>query len=296
MDQSSPLTTYTIFIANILIWGLAWPISKVGLYYMPPIWYGSFRLLIGGILVILWVGLTGKLKHPKAKDLPLILSIGLLQMSVFLMLINSGLSFIGAGRSAILVYSTPLWVTPIVTLVFGERLTLLKMAGLLLGLLGILMLFSPWQFDWRNTHIVIGNGILIASALTWAIVMIHTRYAQWHATPLDLLPWQLIVGFIPTTICALYLEPHSHITWNATLIITLLYNGALATAFGYWASVTVSKNLPVITTSLGYLGVPAVGFLSSAFFLNEPMSWNTTSALLLIVGGLACISMSSRKI
>jgi len=283
---------YILLASNVLIWAFAWPISKIGLEYMDPIWYTVYRFVIGVSTCFIVLALRGKLTLPKRRDLPLILSIGTLQMALFLMLVNFGLSFVGAGRAAILVYSTPLWVTPIAIIFFGEKLNRLKWLGVLLGLCGIFLLFSPWEFNWGNSAVVLGNLMLLLAAVVWAITMLHTRFGTWHSSAAALVPWQLLLAVILTVPAALILEPTTEIQWNATLIYTLFYNGVLATAFGFWAGLTVSKSLPVVSTSLYYLAVPVIGLLLSTLLLGEPLTFTTVIAMGFIISGLACVSLS----
>lgn len=286
---------YILLATNVVVWAFAWPISKVGLVFMDPIWYTVYRLVIGTVACFAILAVQGKLSLPKRQDIPLILSIGVLQMSLFLMLVNYGLSFVGAGRSAILVYSTPLWVTPLAMLFFSEKVNLLKWMSVLLGLCGIFLLFSPWQFDWHDPNVVTGNFMLLLAAVVWAIGILHSRYGTWHSSAITLVPWQLLLACLITVPAALALEPTAEIQWNATLIYTLLFNGLLATAYGYWAGLTVQKSLPVVSTSMYYLAVPVGGLLLSALLLSEPLQTTTLLAVGCIIAGLACVGLSGER-
>ncbi|MDQ2993893.1 MAG: DMT family transporter [Pseudomonadota bacterium] len=289
------LPTYLLLATVVLVWALAWPISKIGLDYMAPIWYTVYRLAIAAAACFALLAIQGNLTLPKRADLPIIFSIGILQMSLFLMLVNYGLNFVDAGRSAILVYSTPLWVTPLAILFFGEKTTLLKLVGVLFGLFGIFLLFSPWEFSWNNSSVVLGNLMLLMAAMMWAITMLHTRFGKWHSSAALLVPWQLLLALILTLPAAIILEPQTHIIWNAPLIYTLLYNGLLATAFGYWAALMVSRNLPVVTTSLYFLAVPVIGLLLSSYILHESLTLTAMMAMSSIVFGLACVALSGDR-
>lgn len=291
----STRTIYLLLLTNVVIWALAWPISKIGLAFMGPLWYSAWRFIIGSATAIIALAAAGAIRRPKRKDLPIIFGIGLLQMTLFLVLINTGLSYVGAGRSAILAYSTPLWVTPLAAIFFHEKVTPIKLIGVLLGLSGIVVLFAPSSLDWSNGNIVFGNILLVLSAFVWALAILQSRFSQWHSDPLTLLPWQLLLATILTTAVALYHEPLSSIQWNSTLWLTLLYNGLLATAFGYWASITVFRNLPAVTSSLCYLGVPVLGLLFSALILGETIDLSVVTAMLLIVGGLVCVALSKNR-
>lgn len=295
MSKPKLLLTYLLLIAVIIVWAVAWPVSKIGLIDMPPIWYAGGRLVIGFLTIFFLLLIQKKISLPKREDLPLILSIGLLQMASFLVLMNGGLMFVDAGRSAILVYSTPLLVTPIAILFFDERFTKAKGLGLLCGLVGIILLFAPWSFDWSNLKVVIGNTLLLLAAVCWAIAMLHTRYGKWHTSSLYLVPWQLLIATIFVIITAIILEPVPQIVWTQTLWLTILYNGILATGFAYAAIIFVSRNLPVTNTSLLLLGVPILGLLCSAWWLGEKITPTILLAMAFILGGLATIALDASK-
>ena len=69
-------------------------------------------------------------------------------------LVHWGLQYVPAGRAALLAYSTPIWVVPAAMLFLGERLTGLRVLGLLAGLGGLAVLFNPLSFDWSDGQTV----------------------------------------------------------------------------------------------------------------------------------------------
>lgn len=281
--------TYTLLLLVVVIWAVAWPVSKVGLIDMPPMWYSAMRLCIGFITIFVILLFQKKIKLPTKKDLPLILSIGMLQMACFLLFLNGGLLFVDAGRSAILVYSTPFLVTPIAVMFFKEKMTRLKILGLFLGLIGLLLLFNPRSFNWHDPHVLIGNGLLLLAAVCWAIAMLHTRYGKWHTPCLYLVPWQLLIACIFVIGAAYLTQPNPTIAWTSRLWWTIIYNGVLATGFAYAAIIYVCQELPVTSTSLLLLGVPVLGLIVSSVWLGEQITLNILIAMLFIVGGLATI-------
>lgn len=284
----SRFRTYLLLIALVFIWGLSWPIAKIGLQYMPPLWFATSRLIIGTVVMILIVSVIGKLVWPRKQDLKLILVIGLLQIATFMTLINLGLYYVAAGRTAILVYTTPIWIVPASIFLFNEKSTHAKWLGFSLGIIGILIMVNPFEMHWSNHKMLLGYGILLLAALNWAIAILCARHMKWTRTPLELISWQLLVGTLPVLCLTLLKQPHPHITWNHSLVLTLLYNGILATAFAYWGTITISKELPPITTSLSLLTVPVFGLIFSAIFLHEPITLSLIIAMLFILGGLLC--------
>ncbi len=139
---------------------------KIGLESSPPLTFAAARLGTGAVCLFAVLAVLGRLRRPARRDFPIIFSVGIIQLAVFLVLVNLGLSRVDAGRSAILAYTTVLWVTPAAVLFLGERLTRRKTVGVLAGLAGVGVMFNPLSFDWRDGELLIGNAILMAAALS----------------------------------------------------------------------------------------------------------------------------------
>lgn len=294
LAKPSHLSIYLLFIVLIIAWGIGWPVIKTSISYCPPCWFVSFRFIVALIAVTIYLLITNQLRMPKLKDIPLLCSVGLLQIALYILLVNVGLKYVAPGQSAILSYSTPLIVTPIACIWFGEQLSPLKLIGLFLGLAGILILFSPWAINWHDHNMLLGNCLLLLAAIANAIAMLHMRFATWHSSALQLLPWQLLIAAVLTLTFAWIIDPHPTIVVNISFIGCLAYLALIATAFGYWASMQITKNLPVSTTSVCLLAVPVTSLLSSMIFLGEHLSLSLLLAFVLILGGLICVVFPKR--
>ncbi|MBS0350421.1 MAG: DMT family transporter [Proteobacteria bacterium] len=281
--------TWLLAFLVLLAWGCSWPTMKLVLPDIPPLWLASARLGIGTIVLFILLAFSKQRFWPTRKDLPFLLSVGLVQMGIFTLLIVSGVTQVAAGRSAILVYTTPLWVTPIAVLLFKEPLSRLTLAGLSLGLVGILTLFNPVAFDWHNHKIIFGNGLLLIAAWIWSAVILHIRYGKHYSKPLELAPWQMLLATALALIIAIIFEPKPEIHPSSTLILGLLYLGPFATAFAYWGIIELNRQFQAISLSLLLLVVPIIGLLSSFILVKEPISLNILLAMALITMGLMLI-------
>jgi len=290
--SASPGYAYLLFAAVMVFWGLNWPVMKIGLAYIPPFAFGAVRMALGAALLFLVNALRGELRLPARRDLPVLISVGVLHMFVSMACTNLGLKMVGAGRAALLAYTTPLWVTPGAMLWLGEKLSRRKLVGMLVSLAGLLLLFNPFAFAWDQPRVIFANGTLLAGALAWALSILHVRGHRWESTPLQLMPWQMLLAAPLLYSLSLLLEADQPIVVTPVLVTVLGYNSVVATAFGYWASVTVTRLLPATTTSLGFLGAPVVAILTSVLFFGEPPSFSLVGGLVAIVGGLAMVVLA----
>ncbi|MGE5506578.1 MAG: DMT family transporter [Actinomycetota bacterium] len=284
-----------LLVSLVLLWGGNWPILKVGLTHLQPVWFAVLRLGLGIATFVLVLAPRGRLRLPARADWPVVASVGLLQMAAFMALINLALMWVPAGRSAILAYTTPLWVAPGAALFLGERLTRGGMAGVVLGLAGVAVLFNPAGFDWSDGHALLGNGLLLLAAVVWAASILHVRGHRWHATALELAPWQMLVGLVPLVPLAWGLEGAPRPDWSLEFWWIAAYNGPLATALAFWMAVTVNRSLPALTVSLAFLCIPAGGMVFSALTLGERLSGTNLLGLALIVAGVGVVAASGRK-
>jgi drug/metabolite transporter (DMT)-like permease len=276
-----------LLAAIAFAWGTSWPIIKAILQDLPPLWTAGLRSVIGTAILFAISAFRGTVVLPQRGDIPVVLNIALLHMVAFTGLISMGLQFVPAGRSIVLGYTTPLWVTIGARLFLGEALTPSRIMGLIVGLSGLFFLFDPSAFDWSNHDAVVGNALVLLAAFCWAASILHVRAHKWVSTPFQLVPWQALLATCVLMLLALTFEGVPRIEWNARLAALLLYGGAVGIALPYWAMQTVNRSLPAITTALGLLAVPIVGVACSSLALGEPLTFALLAATVLIISGIA---------
>src|SRR5260370_2489929 len=103
----------------VLLLGTAWPAMKIGLAGATPIQFAAARAILGAAVSFLLLTCIRQLRLPSRADLPIIVSVGLFQMTFFFALANLGLPYLPAVRSAVLAYTTALWLVPLALLVGG---------------------------------------------------------------------------------------------------------------------------------------------------------------------------------
>lgn len=292
MLQQRSWRAYGLLAALIIVWGINWPVMKIGIHYISPLWFCAARLALGSLAMFLLLLVTKRFRFPSRQDIPNIITISIFQMAVYLCLINVALQYVNVGQSAILSYSSPLWVAPFAIFIFKEVVSPLKVIGLLLALIGVVILFNPLHHDWSNKQLLMGNVELLLASICFAITILYSRFAKWHNPPLILIPWQLGLGSLLTLIPAFVFEPHPVIHWGMPLALVLIYTSLLASAFAYWCMITVSKALPAITASLALLGVPLLGLVLATLFLHEPFTVTLGLSIGLFLAGMSLVNIA----
>jgi drug/metabolite transporter (DMT)-like permease len=271
----------------VLAWGLVWPVNKLLLASLSPLWVMTLRSAIATLALFAIAAALGRLARPPRADVPVLLSITLLHMVGFGVLATWGLQLVPTGRSVVLAYTTPLWVAPGAALFLGEQLTRRRVVGVIVGLLGLVVLFNPLAFDWTDRRAVLGNGAIVIAALLWAASILHIRGHRWQSTPFDLVPWEMLLATLIVTPLALLADGPPAAEYDARLVALLLYAGVPGTAVAYWATAMASRALPAMTTALGLLLTPVLSVVVATLWLGEPITLSLLAAIVLILGGVA---------
>ncbi len=268
----------------VLAWAISWPLVKVGVTSVPPIWYGCLRYAAAAACLFALVAWRGELAFPPRADWALVAVSATLQMAAYSALTGLALTMLPPGRASVLAFSTPIWVVPLAAWRLRERISRLGKLGMLLGLLGVAAIASPSLAPGADRQ-MLAYLMLMGAAAAWAISIVFVRSHRFTATALALAPWQMLAASGLLLALAVLgegappaLGPHA--------IATLAYVGPVATAFAYWAVVEAGRHLPASTLSMALLATPSLGILVSALALGEPVGLSLVAGVLLTAAGI----------
>jgi drug/metabolite transporter (DMT)-like permease len=71
---------YVVLAALVLISGVNWPIMKLVVQAMPPLWFVVTRLTLGALCLFAFLITTGRLAMPTRADWPVVVSVSVFQM------------------------------------------------------------------------------------------------------------------------------------------------------------------------------------------------------------------------
>lgn len=288
-----------VFVVGILTGlalGLNWPVMSVGVGLLPPLWLGAARLVGGGVILGVALAITGRLRVPQRRDYPVMATIMFVRLGIVTSFVFLALQFTPPGRSSVLVYSSVLWAAPLGRWLLRERVTPLRQAGVTAGVIGVLIIVAPWHLDWSDTDLVIGYALLVTASIAQALGTVHVRGHRWAVPPLSFMPWQFVGAGMALALAASLLEGSPgaiEITWETSGI--LAYQSLIASAFGFWGVLTVSRSLPAVSSQLILMSAPAVGVGASALLLGERLDLALFGGMALIFAGVVVGVLSGRS-
>jgi drug/metabolite transporter (DMT)-like permease len=295
-DRLSPRHAAALLAIVVLAWGTNWPVTKLIIRDIPPLWSTAIRCWIAAAALgpLLWT--QGSFIIPKRGDIPVVLCTSLPHMVGFSALVAAGLQFVPAGRAIVLGYTTPIWVAVGARIFLSETITKKRAAGIVTGFAGLAVIFYPGSLGWGDRDALLGSSLIILAAFCWSANIVYVRAHKWISSPFQLVFWQVLLAALVLSTMALMTEGAPSIGWSIRLSALLLYSGVVCTALAHWAMSAVNRSLPAITTSLGVLATPVLGIASAGTILHEAIEPSLLLAMTLIVGGIALGTVTDRQV
>ncbi|MCB4361890.1 DMT family transporter [Quatrionicoccus australiensis] len=269
-----------------LTWGYTWVLAKQGLAYAPPFAFAAERCVGAALALIIAVKLSGRrlsLVAPRQT-----IAIGLAQVAGFMIFQTWALVEGGPGKTAVLIFTMPIWTLLLAWPILGERVRGKQWLAAASTLGGLLLIIEPWDM-----HASLFSKFLgLMAALCWATGTILIKRLR-GKTPVDLLTltmWQMIIGAIPLVLLAL-LIPERSTDWSGSYLGILAFMSIASTAMCWWLWIYILDRVPAWEASLSVLGTPVVAILSSRLIFGEAFKSTEIAGILLIGSGLALLSL-----
>ena len=135
----------TALIVLSLAWGYTWILAKQGLAYAPPFAFAAQRCVGGALALFLALKLLGRPLHLVAPGKTL--GIALVNVAAFLIFQTWALVEGGAGKTAVLNYTMPIWTLLMAWPFLGERIRGVQWLAAACALAGLTLIIGPWSMQ-----------------------------------------------------------------------------------------------------------------------------------------------------
>jgi drug/metabolite transporter (DMT)-like permease len=285
-----------LLVASLcLVWGATWIVIKIGLTESPPFYAAAIRFVIAaGILgaIALW----RKPKWPKGRRLW-----AWIGFSAFLMYTGSYAvtyfveQYINAGLTAILFASFPFFVS-IGAHYFlpGERLSLFKVIGLVIGFTGVVVLFTGGATA-PSTRAWWAPALMLLSPLTSAVSNIIVKRHLTQEDPVVLNLIQMSMGVVFLLALATGFENYGDFKWNATSMGAVLFLAVFGSAFAFVTLYHLLRTTTASRLSLIAFVTPNVAALLDWLVLGDTPTLATGVGAALVLVGIYIVNILAER-
>ena len=270
-----------------LVWGLNWPVLKLGVTGFPPLTFRMLCLLIGTpVLGLGLVVMKVPFRIPRQYWRELLV-LAIFNMFIWHALIILAVQYLSSGRSAILGYTMPIFSALIGALIFHNQLSKRAWGGVIAAALGVVLLL--WHELANLSGKPVGVVLALVAASTWALGTQMLRRTTIPLPTLTLSFWMTAMTTLVMTVLAFVFEFHRWQEPTPTHWAAIVFNALLVFGFAHAAWFYLARVLPPVASTLSVMMIPILGVFSGAWALNEVLHWQDWAAMGLMVVSIASV-------
>ena len=287
--MTSTLRAPLLIVALALLWGSGFFWIKLALDGLGPFQLTFARLALGA-LVLGAIVAARRFPLPRTRTMWAHLTVAaLISNAIPYTLFAVAEQTVASSLAGTINATTPLWTAVIAAGVGVERLASpRRVAGLIVGFGGALVLLSTWDGDVRGT--LLGALACLGAAISYGLSYVYqARYVTNRGFPPLMLAFAQMIAATGLLALTLPVAGGEAPELSAKVIVAITVLGVLGTGIAYvinYALITTEG--PTAASVVTYL-VPAVSVALGAAFLSEPTGLNLLGGAVLILIGVALV-------
>jgi drug/metabolite transporter (DMT)-like permease len=284
---------FIAFAAICIIWGTTFAAIRVAIETIPTFLVTGIRFLIAGFLLLVIAKATGARFPASKREWRDQAVAGLLMAGAATTFVVYAEHVLSSGLAALLAATIPIWMAAMESMLGIASLTLMRIAGLILGFAGVGLLVAPaiGRID-LSLPFVLAVGAMQLNAICWNAGTLIARRHRTSAAPMAAAVVQTLSGGAAMTLAAFVVGEHptaSMLSMRSCLAV--LYLAVVGSVVAYTAYNYVLKRMSAgKVSSYAYVN-PAIAVIVGALFLGESVTLRMLASMLIILSGVAMIQI-----
>ncbi len=274
----------SLYFLTVLIWGTTWIAISYQLGEVPAPVSIAYRFWLGSAVLMLFLMLTRRPLLPARQAWPYLLAQGLSLFCVNFLCFYYASQWVASGLIAVVFSTAPIWNAVNGRIFMGRPIRAQVMAGALLGLCGIVLLFLPqMQGRWRDGNMLLGLGLSVLGTLSFSTGnLLSSRMQALGMTPWLTNTWAMLIGASILGAGALAAGMPFTIETAPRYVWSLLYLAIVGSVIGFMAYLTLLGRIGPERAAFSTVLFPVVALTVSTFL--EGYQWSAMA-----FGGLALV-------
>ena len=288
MAESSRSLTYAALAVLILIWGTTWAVIRIGLRGLPPFTGVAMRFGIAAI-VLFAVARAFGVRPDRGRRARVLGAVNAaLAFSLSYGVVYWAEQWVPSGLASVLFSTFPLMVAGLAHFALpGERIQLASAAGILVGFLGVLVIFSEDLAALGGQQAVTASIVFLLSPLAAAVANVVVKRWGKGVHPLSLTAPPMAATAVIMGVLAVIFERGRQLSFDASSVGALLYLAIAGTAVTFFLYFWLLDRLSATRLSLITYGIPVVAVTVGTLGLGEPFTGR-----MLMGSGLVLVGVS----
>jgi drug/metabolite transporter (DMT)-like permease len=286
MQKLSAKQLWLLIILTV-VWGLNWPVMKLGVTGMPPLLFRTLSMWLGlPVLALALVWLKVPFAMPR-KHWPELLLLAATNMFIWHVCIILAIQSLSSGRAAILGYTMPIFSAILGAIFFASVMTKRNWLGVAAAALGVALLL--WHEMMGLSGKPLGVALALTAAATWALGTQLLRRTKIDTPTLTISFWMTVLACVVMSALTVTFEREAWVMPSQSSWFAIVYNAVLVFGFAHAAWFYLARTLPPVASTLSVMFIPILGVFVGAYWLGEVLHWQDWAAVALMVMAIASV-------
>ena len=289
---------WLVFVALGFFWGSSYIFIKIGVEQgLTPFTLVTLRLVVGLVLLSAVVLIAREALPRRPKTYGHLAVMAFFSVALPFALITSAEQHVDSSLAATLTAPVPIFVIPIAALMLRERITLNKVVGVIVGLVGVVVLigFDPSQIGRTD---LTPQLALVGAAASYAFGGVYARRFVHGQNPMVTSFLLVLFAMLMAAAGAVLTEdPLAQIGGlGIEAILSVVWLGLFGSGLAYLAFYRLINRWGPTRTSLVAYTLPVWGIALGFLVLNEPITSGLVLGTALVIAGIAFVNVKPQAI
>jgi drug/metabolite transporter (DMT)-like permease len=287
------MLVYLKLLLTSIFWGGAFIVGRVVAKNVDPFSASFLRFTIASVLLLLltWKS-EGRLPKIKTRQIIPLVLLGMIGIFAYNVFFFKGLKIIEAGRAALIVATVPIFVAIFSVYFFREKLNLIKVAGIITSLIGVIIVVSRGKLI-EILHGSLGWGELciFCCVISWTTYSLVGKAMVSNIAPLVLIAYSSVIGAAGLFFPAYFHGVVQNLThYSAMDWLGIFYLAIFGTVLGFVWYLEAIKNIGPTRAALFINFVPIFSILLGFSILREPITLSLLIGAILVTSGVYLVN------
>ena len=282
------------YIAVCIFWGSTYLAIRIGVGELPPMFFAGMRFFVAGAIVIIFAYIKG-LKFPNTFiEIRRMATVGI----ILLFICNGSMVLaeqeISSSIASIMAAALPLNMALIEFGLWGKRINMKGVFGLLIGFAGVVVLIAS---NSSIGHANIKYMMLIMFAnFMWAAGSIYSKSFKTSANTITAIGIQMLSASIVFFLTSMIFGEFSKIHMSYKGVASTAYLIIFGSLIGYSCYIYILKKWSSEKAGTYAYINPMVAVLLGGLILDEPITFKTITSIIIILGGVYLVQTSKTSV
>lgn len=279
-----------------VIWGTTYLVIRIGVGHMPPMLFAGIRWVIAGIVFIAFLIWRGR-PLPRAGELIHLAVVGLCLIGFGNGLVVFAEQWIPSGLAALLITTVPFFLVGMESLLpQGPRLNATILAGLIMGLAGVCLIFGEDIRYLADPDNLAGVAGLLGAVVFWSIGSLYSKYVKVAVHPLMGASIQMLIAGIVLSGIGVAIGELPRLDFEINGLLSLAYLVVIGSLVGYSSYIYVIAKLPLsLVSTYAYIN-PIIALFLGWAILDEKLNFQIAAAAAVILLGVFIVKQGTRRL